>query len=76
MDFFTGPNQTVTEITTLLEELPSKDQQRILRNLKLMKARKLARKLDSGKKPKQVFSDKEIADIIHEYRKDKWTKDS
>ncbi len=76
MTFFNTSNFTISEILTIVEELPTKDQRRILRNLKLMKARKLARKLDSGKKPKQMFTDDEIADMIHEYRKKKWKKDS
>ena len=76
MTFFTASNPTISEIVTIVEELPTKEQRRILRNLKLMKARKLARKLDSGKKPKRMFSDDEIADMILEYRKKKWNKGS
>ena len=76
MTFFTSPNPTISEIVTIVEELPSKDQRRILRHLKLMKARKLARKLDSGKKPTKTFTDDEIADMVHEYRRKKWNKGS
>jgi hypothetical protein len=65
---------TISEIVTLVEELPRKDQQRILRHLKLSKAKKLAAKLDRGKKPAQIFSDQEIADMIHDYRKKTWSK--
>lgn len=76
MTFFTSSNPTVTEIASIVGELPSKEQKRILRNLKLMKAKKIARKLDSGKKLKRIFTDDEIADMIHEYRKKKWNKGS
>lgn len=67
-------NHTVTEIVSLVEELPKKDQERILRHLKLGKAKKLALKLDAGKKATQTFSDQEIADMIHDYRKKSWGK--
>ncbi len=76
MTFFTASNPTLSEIVTIVEELPSRDQKRILRHLKLLKARKLARKLDSGKKPGRLLTDNEIAGMVHEYRKKKWSKGS
>lgn len=67
-------NNRITEIVSLVEELPKRDQERILRHLKLGKAKKLAAKLDRGKKPAEIFTEQEIADMIHEYRKKAWSK--
>ena len=58
----------VKQIVELIEELPSSQQTRLLHQLKMKKAMKIAERLDKKKKPASFLTDDEIADIIHGIR--------
>lgn len=70
MSLLSKSNVTLNEIVKLVGELPQDNQQRLLRNLKLEKARALAKKIDRAKKSKVQFTDRQIADIVHNIRKE------
>jgi len=58
----------VKQIVELIEELPSSQQTRLLHQLKMKKAMKIAERLDKKKKPVSFLTDDGIADIIHGIR--------
>lgn len=69
MTLLTNRNDTLSQIVDILEEFPREVQNGILKQMRMKKALLLARKIDSGKKPKRIISDQEIADMIHDFRK-------
>jgi hypothetical protein len=63
-------NDTIYQIVSMLKEFPEKKQHTLLYQLKLLKARSLSKKLSSAK-PNINATDEEIADMIHEFRKNR-----
>lgn len=68
MSLLSNKKETLREIVNILEEWTDNDQQQLLRQLRMKRALRLARKIDKGQKAKQVISDQEIADIVHGFR--------
>ena len=68
MSLLVTSNNTVKSAVEILESVSKNEQDKMLRLLKLEKARSLAKKLDK-QKPKKEFTDQEITDIIHNIRK-------
>ena len=70
MSLRTNEGETIKEIVSIMEEMPITFQKKMLKQLKLRKARKLAKKIDNAAS-KDVLSDEEIISIVHDYRKGK-----
>ncbi|MBP9883617.1 MAG: hypothetical protein KBF32_09455 [Chitinophagales bacterium] len=68
MSLLSNKKETLREIVNILEEWTDDDQQQLLRQLRMKRALRLARKIDKGQKAKQVISEQEIADIVHGLR--------
>jgi hypothetical protein len=68
MSLLVTSNDTIKNAVEILESVSKNEQDKMLRLLKLEKARLLAKKLDK-QKPKKKFSDQEITDTIHNIRK-------
>jgi len=68
---YTGKD-TLREIVGIVEEMPDAVQKRLLRHIKLEKAKLLGKEISKEqKKVKAKVSDDEIAEMIHQYRKKK-----
>ena len=68
MSLLVTSNNTVKNAVEILESVSKNEQDKMLRLLKLEKARSLAKKLDK-QKPKKKLTDQEITDAIHDIRK-------
>ena len=68
MSFLFTSNNTLSVIVSIIEEMPNKVQESLLHQLKMKKAIAMAKKIDAIKKPKLVFSDNEIAEMVHNFR--------
>jgi hypothetical protein len=72
MSLLISPNSTLHEIVTLVEALPKKAQEKVLRQAKLEQAKISASIIsEAQKKVKVKITDDEIADIVHQHRKKK-----
>lgn len=61
--------ETIKEIVSIIEQMPITFQKEMLKQLKLKKAFRVAKKID--KAANETISDFEIATIVHDYRKGK-----
>jgi len=61
----------INQIAGYVEMMPKTSQEQLLKTLKQKRALQLAKKIDAKKKPRLVISDQEIADMIHDFRKNK-----
>ena len=68
MSLLLTSNDTIKNAVEILESVGKNEQGKMLRLLKLEKARSLAKKLDK-QKPKKKLSDQEITDSVHNIRK-------
>ena len=59
----------VTELVTIFESFPATQRKSILKEMRLRKAMKLAKKLDSRKAKGKKLSEREIMDAIIKIRK-------
>jgi hypothetical protein len=72
MSLLFSSNTTLHEIVTLVETLPKKAQEKVLKQAKLERAKISGAKISSAqKKVKLKVSDNEIADMVHQHRKKK-----
>ena len=71
MSLIERKQETLKEIVDIIESWTDRDRETLLRQLKMKKALRLARKIDKNSKLKQAVSDKEIADIVHDFRNGK-----
>jgi hypothetical protein len=72
MSLLFSSNSTLHEIVTLVESLPKKAQEKVLRQAKLEQAKISASKIsEAQKKVKLKVTDDEIAEMVHQYRKKK-----
>jgi len=71
MSLTQNKKETLREIVDILEEWTDRDQQQLLRQLKMKHALHLARRIDKGTKTNKAISDNEIADIVHGFRTSK-----
>ena len=68
---YTGKD-TLREIVGIVEDMPDAVQKRLLRHIKLERAKLLGKEISTTqKKVKTKVSDDEIAEMIHQYRKKK-----
>jgi hypothetical protein len=68
---YTGKD-TLREIVGIVEDMPDAVQKRLLRHIKLERAKLLGKDISTAqKKIKAKVSDDEIAEMIHQYRKKK-----
>lgn len=68
MSLLLTSNDTIKNAVEILESVGKNEQGKMLRLLKLEKARSLAKKLDK-QKPKKKLSDQKITDSVHNIRK-------
>lgn len=69
MSLLVTSNDTIKNAVEILESVSKNEQDKMLRLLKLEKARSLAKKLDK-QKPKKKLADQEITEAIHNIRKE------
>ena len=61
-------DETLKEIVHIIEDWTDRDKQQLLRQLKMRRALRLARKIDKSPKGKTLINDLEIASIVHDFR--------
>jgi RecA/RadA recombinase len=68
MSLLVTSNDTIKNAVEILESVGKNEQDKMLRLLKLEKARSIAKKLDK-QKPKKKMTDQQITDAVHTIRK-------
>lgn len=71
MSLLVNKNETLKEIVDIIESWTDRDKEVLLRQLKMKKALRLARKIDKSAKAKRTVTDEEIADLVHNIRSGK-----